>query len=373
MVVHAPGISSDQFRDAIGHFATGVTVITAVNDSRRYGTTASAVSSLSLEPPMLLVCLNAASSTGVAIAESHTFAVNVLAQGQDELAKRFAVKHPDRFAGVPVGDGETGVPLLADALAHFECRVVEQVTGGTHVVFIAEVHAARTREGGAPLAYFRGQFAGLELQQDAEAYVRLRERLLERALPIGETLDTQALADELALSPKSVRRSLSRLGGEGLIERDDGGDFFVKPLTFTSVEDAFRARLAIQLGAAALTIGRLEAEQLAELRALMERTRLDLPFDEWLAANGRFHERAIELAGSPSLLDSYRRLIVPGIMSRSLLSGEHGGPELADDHVALIDAYQRADLGAARAALVHDTERAIDLHRDRLAAVGGAI
>ena len=105
----------------------------------------------------------------------------------------------------------------------------------------------------------------------------------------------------------------------------------------------------------------------------MERTRERLALDEWLAANSRFHERAIELAGSAALLDSYRRLTVPGIMSRSLLSGEQGGPELADDHVALIDAYERSDLEAARAALVRDTGRAVQLHRDRLEAVGGAI
>jgi 4-nitrophenol 2-monooxygenase / 4-nitrocatechol 4-monooxygenase, reductase component len=373
MAVHAPALSSEQFRDAIGHFATGVTVITTQHDEQRHGTTASAVSSLSLEPPMLLVCLNKTSATGAAIAATQAFAVNVLAHGQDELAKRFAIKHPDRFAGVAVADGHTGVPLLADALAHFECRVAEQVTGGTHVVFIAEVHAARTREGVAPLAYFRGQFGRLELAQDAESYARLRERLLDRALPIGERLDPDGLAEELGLSPKSVRRSLARLGGEGLVERDDTGGFFVEPLTFARVEDAFRARLAIQLGAAALTIGRLDAAQLRELRVLMERTCERLTLDEWLAANSRFHERAIELAGSAELLDSYRRLTVPGIMSRSLLSGEQGGPELADDHVALMDAYERSDLEAARAALVRDTERAIELHRDRLEAVGGAI
>ena len=156
---------------------------------------------------------------------------------------------------------------------HFECRVVEHVTGGTHAVFLAEVHAARTREGVAPLAYFRGQFGRLELAQDAESYVRLRERLLDRSLPIGERLDADGLAEELGLSPKSVRRSLARLGGEGLVERDDAGGFFVEPLTFARVEDAFRARLAIQFGAAALTIGRVDAAQLGELRALMERTR----------------------------------------------------------------------------------------------------
>ena len=298
MPVHATTVSPERFRHAIGHFATGVTVVTAADGDRQFGTTASAVSSLSLAPPMLLVCLSKQSVTGAAIGELRTFAVSVLAQGQDELARRFAGKGDDKFAGVDVVRGESGAPLLAEALAQFECHVVEEVTGGTHTVFLAAVDAARTREGAAPLTYFRGGFG-----------------------------------------------------------------FFVSPFTFAAIEDAFRGRLAIQLGAADLTVGRLDRAQLAELRLLMERTLESLPLDLWLESNRAFHERAIELAGSPVLLDGYRRLAVPELMTAVELSEEQGGPEWAIDHVALMDAYERGDLPAAHAALVSDTQRAIDRYR----------
>jgi DNA-binding GntR family transcriptional regulator len=333
------------------------------------------VSSLSLDPPMLLVCLNRESATGRAVAQTGHFAVNVLAQDQGALARHFASRSADKFAGLDVADGEHGVPLLADALAQFECRVGEHVTGGTHSVFLAEVDVARTREGEAPLAYFRGEFGRLELQQDAEAHARLRERLLDRRLSIGAPLDADALGAELDLSPKAVRRSLARLSGEGLVDRDGDGAFVVPSLTFAAVKDAFRARLAIQCGAADLTVGRLGADDLAGLRALMEATLAlePTPMGAWLEANAAFHERMIELAGSPALLDSYRRLTVPGIMSRSLLTDEHADPVMASDHQALMEAYERGELEAARAALSSDTDRAIALHRERLAAVGGTI
>jgi len=155
-------LSSDEFREVIGYFATGVTVITVRRDGSPTGTTASAVCSLSLEPPMMLVCMNKASATGQAIAEAGSFAVNILGEGQDHLARRFATKDPDKFTGVAVVEGPGGEPLLADALAHLECRVTEQTTGGTHVVYLAEVETASARDG-APLAYFRGQYGRLEL------------------------------------------------------------------------------------------------------------------------------------------------------------------------------------------------------------------
>ncbi len=371
----ATQLSPETFRDAIGHFASGVTVITAEHEGRRFGSTASAVSSLSLEPPMLLVCLNRESATGRAVGQAVHFAVNVLAHDQGELARRFASKADDKFAGLEVMRGRRGAPLLADALAQYECRVAEHVTGGTHSVFLAEVDEVRTREGGAPLAYFRGEFGRLELQQDSEAHARLRAQLLDRRLPIGEPLDAETLAAELELSPKAVRRALAKLSGEGLVERDADGEFVIAPLTFAAVEDAFRARLAIQLGAADLTVRRLHADALADLRRLMAATTATepTPMGVWLEANAALHERMIALAGSEALLDSYRRLTVPGIMSRSLLTEEYADPDMATHHFTLIEAYERGDLDAARAALISDTEGAIAVHRARLQAVGGAI
>jgi flavin reductase (DIM6/NTAB) family NADH-FMN oxidoreductase RutF len=155
-------LTAEQFRDVIGHFATGVTVITTWEDGEPCGTTANAVTSLCVEPPMLLVCMNEQSATGRAIAASGAFGVSILAEGQDALARRFATKAPDKFTGVDIATGPAGQPLLADALAHLECRVSERVRAGTHTVFLANVERATTAAG-APLAYFRGRFGRLEL------------------------------------------------------------------------------------------------------------------------------------------------------------------------------------------------------------------
>jgi flavin reductase (DIM6/NTAB) family NADH-FMN oxidoreductase RutF len=150
-------LSAEEFREAIGHFASGVTVITALHGGQAFGTTASAVCSVSLEPPTLLVCMNRSSATGLAIDRSGRFAVNILTDRQADLAERFA-RRGGGFDGVAVEPGRHGEPLLAEALATIECRVIERAAGGTHTVFIAAVDRASARSGATPLAYFRGEF-----------------------------------------------------------------------------------------------------------------------------------------------------------------------------------------------------------------------
>jgi len=155
-------LTPDEFREVISHFATGVTIVTAVHEGRSYGTTASAVTSLSLEPPMMLACMSKESATGRAMAAAGHFAVNILGENQAGLAERFARKGDEKFEGVAIVEGQWGEPLIEDALATLECRVVEQTVGGTHVVFFGEVESGSARAG-APLAYYRGQFGRLQL------------------------------------------------------------------------------------------------------------------------------------------------------------------------------------------------------------------
>jgi flavin reductase (DIM6/NTAB) family NADH-FMN oxidoreductase RutF len=154
-------IEQDAFREAVGHFTTGVSVVTTAHGGVRFGVTASAVSSLSLEPPMLLVCLNRRLATRDALVAARHFAVNILAEDQAALALRFARPADDRFAGVAVEEDEHGVPLLRDALARLRCTVVRPVDAATHTVFLAEVRSAWAA-GGSPLAYFRGAFGRFE-------------------------------------------------------------------------------------------------------------------------------------------------------------------------------------------------------------------
>jgi 4-nitrophenol 2-monooxygenase / 4-nitrocatechol 4-monooxygenase, reductase component len=113
-------VDRDLYRDVIGHFASGVTVITARHNDTNFGITASAVASLSLDPPMLLVCVNQKTGTHHAIAEARAFAVNILHEDQGELAAQFARSDTDKYQGVKVAYGELGEPLLEDVLAHLE-------------------------------------------------------------------------------------------------------------------------------------------------------------------------------------------------------------------------------------------------------------
>jgi flavin reductase (DIM6/NTAB) family NADH-FMN oxidoreductase RutF len=113
-------VDRERFRSVMSHFASGVTIITTRHEGIDYGLTASAVSSLSLDPPMLLICVNKASNTRDAIAKSQVFAVNILRENQSEVAKHFASSRPDKFGGVSVSYEALGVPLLGDVLATLE-------------------------------------------------------------------------------------------------------------------------------------------------------------------------------------------------------------------------------------------------------------
>ncbi|MED1471013.1 flavin reductase family protein [Bacillus salipaludis] len=152
-----PLVDKEKFRNVIGHFASGVSIITANQNGVDFGITASAVSSLSLEPPMLLICVNKSTGTCHAISDEGSFTVNILSENQKELALQFARANTDKFKGVSFNYGELGNPILINTLAQLECRVVEEVTGGTHSVFLAEVVKAHAEEG-EPLVYFRGKF-----------------------------------------------------------------------------------------------------------------------------------------------------------------------------------------------------------------------
>jgi flavin reductase (DIM6/NTAB) family NADH-FMN oxidoreductase RutF/DNA-binding FadR family transcriptional regulator len=375
-------MTPNEFRDVIGHFASGVTVITALHDNRPFGTTASAVSSLSLEPPMVLICLNKSSSTGQAVSASQRFAVNILGEDQAEEAMRFATKG-DKFQGVSIVNGEWGEPLLGDALAILECRVVEEVTGGTHSVFLAEVDRASSRSG-TPLAYFRGQFGRLQLEQDETAYRDLRARVLNRDVPIGEPLSLDDLAELVSVPRGPVYHALAKLTGEGLMTRSTDGAFVVTPLTLPAVEKALRARYAIELGAAELSLGQVPAERLVELRRMMGNTGPKL-FDEggwdaYLPAYLEFHEQVVALAGSPALIDAYRRANAPAMII-SAISGRLA--ETGDDreacvtsyghHKELIEAYEVADLEAAKRAILTHIDYSLDTTRRFMDAAGGRV
>jgi 3-hydroxy-9,10-secoandrosta-1,3,5(10)-triene-9,17-dione monooxygenase reductase component len=170
-----------QFRDALGAFATGVTIVTTRDATGRdVGLTANSFNSVSLEPPMVLWSLaKSARSLPAFLAASH-FAVHVLAVDQEELSARFAARGVDKFAGLDLERGAAGVPLLRGCSARFQCRAAFQHDGGDHVIFVGAVESF-DQSGRTPLIFHGGRYA-LTIQKDP-APARSREPLQERAEP----------------------------------------------------------------------------------------------------------------------------------------------------------------------------------------------
>ncbi len=152
------------FRRVIGSFATGVTVITTGSNGNYHGMTASAVCSLSLDPTLLLICVDKSAETLPYLRETGSFVVNVLADGQIGLSNSFASKSSPQAHGLTGVDyhlGKLGVPVLDGVLGHLECRVVESIEGGDHYIFVGEVAEADTVDLGEPLLYWRGAYRAL--------------------------------------------------------------------------------------------------------------------------------------------------------------------------------------------------------------------
>lgn len=155
-------LDQDAFRAVLGRFATGVTVVTAADQSgAAYGMTVSAFASVSLRPPLVLMCIDRSASLHDTLAGAPYFAVNILASTQEAIARRFADTGAQRFEGIGYRNGENGAPILNDVLAFVECKRISSTDSGDHTVIIGETVAAATRDA-RPLLYYRGGFAQLE-------------------------------------------------------------------------------------------------------------------------------------------------------------------------------------------------------------------
>ena len=156
-------IDSDTFRSVLGRFASGVTIVTARDAAGRdHGMTVSAFSSVSLEPPLVAVCVDHAASMHGLLREHMHIGISILSSTQEAYSRRFADENEDeRFDGIAFSRGEQGVVLLDDALAHLECRVAARHEAGDHTLFVARVDRAAPRDG-RPLLYYRGGYAQLE-------------------------------------------------------------------------------------------------------------------------------------------------------------------------------------------------------------------
>ncbi|WP_193180113.1 flavin reductase family protein [Nisaea sediminum] len=155
-------ISAEQFRDVMGRFASGVTVVTTAGDGGYAGFTASSFSSVSLDPPLVLVCLGRDAACHEAFVSGTGFAVNILSASQADLSVRFSSEVGDRFEGVPYKTWVTGAPVLDGVLAAIDCRLRAVHDGGDHSILVGRVERLGPVAADAePLLYYRGAYQTL--------------------------------------------------------------------------------------------------------------------------------------------------------------------------------------------------------------------
>ena len=154
-------MNSQKLRRILSHFATGVTVITTKDKKGTpFGFTANAFTSLSLNPPLVLVCVDKTVKCYSCFDESKLFAVNILAEGQEDISRRFATKGIEKFAGVKWRKSKNGLALLDGALAYIECKVTRSHEGGDHTIYVGKIVKATTSSD-RPLLFFKGKYCPL--------------------------------------------------------------------------------------------------------------------------------------------------------------------------------------------------------------------
>lgn len=151
-------ITKEEFRAALGRFASGVTVVTTKDDSGKlFGITVSAFCSVSLEPPLILVCIEKRAGSHHAFQESKAFVVNILREDQQSVSNHFASHLEDKFANVEYDAGIKNLPVLRDCLVNLECRLHDSHESGDHTIFIGQIEKATVREEN-PLIYWHGKY-----------------------------------------------------------------------------------------------------------------------------------------------------------------------------------------------------------------------
>jgi flavin reductase (DIM6/NTAB) family NADH-FMN oxidoreductase RutF len=154
-------ITRDEFRAALGRFASGVTIVTSKDsDGNLHGITVSAFCSVSLEPPLVLVCIDKDTGSHYALTQTDSFVVNILRDNQQYISDRFASYLPNKFEAVKYHLGIDDLPVLEDALANLECRLVNSHDNGDHTIFVGLIERVKVNDGN-PLIYWHGNYRNL--------------------------------------------------------------------------------------------------------------------------------------------------------------------------------------------------------------------
>lgn len=159
----APTIDAARYRQVLGHFATGVTVITAMDGDEPVGMAANSFTSVSLDPPLVAFCAAKASSTWPRIQAAKHYCVNILAEDQEEICRLFATKDAERFRGIGWRTGESGAPILDEALAWIDCRIEAEHDAGDHLIVVGRVCGLDSADSGKPLLFYRGGYGRFDV------------------------------------------------------------------------------------------------------------------------------------------------------------------------------------------------------------------
>ena len=155
-------VSPELFRNTLAKFCTGVTIVTTKNQEGMHGLTVNAFTSVSLDPPLILVCIQKNGLSHSTLSECEAFVVNILSEEQKELSDRFAnpaLDSEERFQDLSFRVSENGIPILAGNLGHLECRVVNQFKGGDHTIFVSQVENAGFSEEKRPLLFYESRYS----------------------------------------------------------------------------------------------------------------------------------------------------------------------------------------------------------------------
>ena len=155
-------VSGDEIRRVMGRFATGVTVVTILDDDGApQGFTVNSLTSVSLDPPLALVCVDLSAKVYPCFQRDRVFAVNILSEAQEEISRRFASKIDDKFQGISCRSGKSGSPLIDGCIGYMECRIVHDYPGGDHTIFVGQAESTASAQDGKPLLFYGGKYARL--------------------------------------------------------------------------------------------------------------------------------------------------------------------------------------------------------------------
>lgn len=371
-----PLVDQAAFRSVVGHFASGVTVITTKVGEVPFGTTVSAVSSLSMDPPMMLICLNRTSETHKAVKAAGEFAINILAADQGALAYTFAKKGDNKFKDIATKEIE-GIPTLSGALATLVCRTVEEASGGTHTVFLAEVLEAGSSDA-EPLTYYRGKFGRFNPDIEMSTYLAVREWILSHRELKNSSVDMDFLMSRLNIKREELSRALIKLSTDRLVSVGAGESITVLPITSELMMGCLDARAAIQCGVLYTCMSSLDEQVVLNIRQLfdlMVRAKKggSAEMARFFDLNTQLQNLVTGLSGSYELTQAFNRMGLGAVWTETIRAEEWS--EVFDDthQRNLVEALENRDVSAACAAVQNHVETTKKLAGEMIAAHGGEV